>query len=699
MPLPSFPETTHARTGRFTQPTLQREPWLGAWLLSNALIGGFSGLVLGLAHQLTQARFGSGTASVGERGLSVLLSGIGYAGLMLVVAALAGLWLLLPRPRRSAAVVISAFLMGVGVVAHLLAEATYVVAGTPLTLGALEFFANSWRHMLGALLEGYWQALLLVGVLSLLMAGGAAAALMRAAHDRWVSGRRLAVAAVVGLGVLFGLNELVARDRGAWAEVWASAPELAFWESVHLEARERRALERSDRLRPEPGRELSAARLWGSAVKARHERRPNVLLILLESVGMDYLGYARDTAESADESVTPNIDRMAAGALNMRRAWTTATHSNYAQMAVLSSLFPRRTPGLDTYEHLDYPRVLLHDFLHRLSYRTATISSQDETWQGMLRFETTDTPNLFFHARDHRGPLVRTGTEEIVPDHLTAERVRRFILARQSQPWGVYVNFQMTHFPYRLPPGVHGPFSPANPDPKTFHYLSYPKTDLERARNKYRNALHYVDEQVGLLYRALEDSGQLDDTIVVVTSDHGELFYQHGMVTHGRSLYETEARVPLLVHWPRGLDPAVSDAPVSTLDVLPTLADLLEVAPHPSFQGESFAHPERIDPASKAIFLNIQGMRSGEAIVCWPYKLIKMQSQRRPQLYQLARDPEETNDLYRQGFTLAKRLRHLLRAQMRAQLEYHRPDNERLREERFQPRLLRCNASLDAQPD
>ena len=135
----------------------------------------------------------------------------------------------------------------------------------------------------------------------------------------------------------------------------------------------------------------------------------------------------------------------------------------------------------------------------------------------------TGTPTLFFHSRDHQGPLVATGTEKIVPDHLTAERVRRLILAQHTEPWGVYVNFQMTHFPYKLPPGVRGPYAPATPDPKKFRYLSYPESDLDAVLNKYDNTLGYVDEQVGVLVEALRETDQLDNTIVVLTSDHGEL--------------------------------------------------------------------------------------------------------------------------------------------------------------------------------
>lgn len=691
-PVPSE-DVRRAQTGSYSLPVVPRRYWIGPWVRANILVGVFWGLVLGMGHQLTQARFGDTGGTIWERAFAIGLTSLGYAAVMLIAGGLGGA--LLQRAKPWLALGVAAGVLWVVIVGHLIAEAVYATALSPFTVGAFEFVAGSASQILRSVVEGYWGTLasFLLGTLLLVTLTGTV--LRRAASGPVASGRRLAAGVVVGFGILFSINELVARDRGVWSGVWASTPELAFIDSIHAEAKEQNDLASEQARGPEPGREIIAGRLWSSTAVTPDERRPNVLLIMLESVGVNHVGYAGYRRAGSQHSVTPNIDRLAADSLRMRRAWTTATHSNYAQMAILSSLFPRRTAGLDTYKRLDYPRVLLHDFLHVLGYQTATISSQDETWQGMLRFESTSTPTLFYHSKDHQGPLVNTGTEKIVPDHLTAERVRRLIQARQSEPWGVYVNFQMTHFPYKLPPGVEGDFSPATPDPKKFRYLNYPETDLEAVVNKYDNALAYVDEQVGTLVEALRETHQLENTIVVLTSDHGELFHQHGMVTHGRSLYDAEARVPLLIHWPNAVEPRSSDAPVSHLDILPTLAELLRVAPHPSFQGESFAQPDLIERQRKAIFLNIQGMRTAEAIVCWPYKLIKTRQQRKPELYDLERDPREEEDLFHDDSPRAERLLRLMRAQMKAQLDYHHPQHQELRDERYAPRMLTCDARLD----
>jgi hypothetical protein len=90
--------------------------------------------------------------------------------------------------------------------------------------------------------------------------------------------------------------------------------------------------------------------------------------------------------------------------------------------------------------------------------------------------------------------------------------------------------------------------------------------------------------------------------------------------------------------------------------------------------------------------MNNQGMRSADAIVCWPYKLIKDRQKRHPELYDLRSDPEERHDLYHEQRLRVSRLQNILRAQLRAQLEYHHPKKKKLREERYAPRMLGCDA-------
>jgi len=273
---------------------------------------------------------------------------------------------------------------------------------------------------------------------------------------------------------------------------------------------------------------------------------------------------------------------------------------------------------------------------------------------------------------------------------VTVDTAIDWMTRQGDKPFSLYVNFQATHFPYRLQRGIPRPFEPTEIPRGHFNYLGYPESDRQAAINRYDNALHYVDEQIGKIVAYLEKNGTLKDTLWVITADHGESFHDHGQVTHGKTLYDTEARVPLLVHWPAQVTPGDVYEPVSHIDILPTILDLLEVPSHPSFQGRSFVGKSTPAPHEQsAIFMNIQGLRSAEAVVCWPWKLIVDRTSRSVQLYDIERDPDELDDRVKHEPDIARTLRASLSAQMTAQLAYHKKGSAGLGQ-RYAPRLLSC---------
>lgn len=660
------------------------------------LLGAFGwllGLALGTAGQLATASLGASADSLSqplwyERVLGVMLTAGGWAVAGALVGLVSGAWRR-GRTGRVLASALAAAVAGAFFFVWVLGTAVRLLTGTYLTVGALEFCASSPAHLLRAAVTGYggWLASLLVVqtafmavcVVAVQRAGSAAPSRSRAT--------RVLLGAALGLSVL---SVVATRWFSDWApRAWSSTPELAFVTSLH-------SFETSfqDRQPPgsvvvTPGPVRSSQRLWDIAVRQSQGPRPNLLLLTLESVPVSRMGYAGYARE-----VTPHLDELAKAGLVARRAWTTATHSNYAQMAILSSLFPRRGKRLDMYHRLDYPRMLLHDVAHRLGYVTATISSQDETWQGMLRFQSTSTPTYFWHAGDYQGRAIDTGAERLVPDADTVAEAIGWLDKHRDKRWSLYVNLQLTHFPYRIPPDAPKPYQPDKP-PGPYSYLRYGPEAVQALRNRYDNALAYVDAQVGKLRDYLQQTGDLDDTLWVITADHGELFHEHGMVTHGKTLFEGEARVPLILHWPAQIEPGYLERPVSHLDILPTVADLLELPPHPSFQGRS-VFEERRRQSEPAILMNIQGLRSVDGIVCYPWKLLVDRSSQRSHLYHLERDEHEHHNVAKQYPAVASKLSALLDAQIRAQLVYHEgQDSDRAT--RFQPRMVHCPPELAEQ--
>jgi len=664
-----------------------------------AALGAALGITAALIHGLLGGDEQAGltlrsSQIVGAILVSITISAIG----MLATASLT--WPLTRwRAGRAAAVGVHALLAATFAGCHLTSSVLRALSGSFLTLGAVDFMMAGGSHLVHTIALGYGRWVLLLLVATALIGAAVAVAtrkLLASTPRRWTRwhAARFAVPACVACAGLLPI--------GLMPDVAQASPEAAFAASVAPEPMEDEPEQPAESdaatvahkrppLRAADGPALAAGQRWRKLVRDAPRPTTNILLLTLESISVSHLGYS-----GYERDTTPNLDRIAAKSLRFRRAWSTATHSNYAQMAILSSLFPRRRAGLDTYRQLDYPRVLLHDVFSDLGYATGTISSQDESWQGMRRFQDTGTPTYFHDSQAYTGTRMDIGSELVVQDQVTAELAIDWIRKRGRSPWSLYVNFQATHFPYRLNPGTPAPYQPTETTRGRFNYLGYPEKDRPAAVNRYDNALHYVDAQIGKLERALDDLGVLNDTIWVITADHGESFHDHGQVTHGKTLFDTEARVPLLVHWPAKLTPADVEEPVSNMDVLPTLLDLLDVPPHPAFQGKSFASPSTRSSDPPAIYLNIQGLRSAEAIVCWPWKLIVDRSGRTTHLFDLERDPGELDDRARRDPVVADRLRTTLAAQIGAQMSYHKRGNPALGT-RYAPRLLACPALPEVQ--
>jgi arylsulfatase A-like enzyme len=663
------------------------------WCARSVVLGAALGALLASLGQATVVLFGGAPLaglppSLPARIGGVLLNTAGYAAILLAASAMTA-----PAVRwalgRAVAVTLTTLLVTALAAAHAIGVEARVLSGAYVTRGALEFARNGEESLLRALQTTYASEVAIAALVGLTAALGGGVYLRRALRlggDARRAARILKTSALL-LALAFaalGVSPLRAAMPQGFSR---TTPELALLSSLRTTPWASTASTLPDV--PEGPPRLRAVS-WARDLQQTHPPRPNVLLLVIDSISTRHVGYL-----GYDRPVTPNIDRIAAGSMRLLRTWTTATHSNYAQPAILSSLFPRRVAWLDQYTRLDYPRVLLHDVFHLAGHTTATISSQDENWQGMLRFEQTGTPTSLWHAPDHSGTRVDIISEKVVPDEVTAERAVAWMDAHRGRPWSLYVNFQIAHFPYGLPPGAAQPFVPAHLPP-TVNYLRYGEAERPTMINRYDDAIAYVDAQVGKIADYLARSGQLDDTLWVITADHGEMMGEHGIVTHGKSLYEGEARVPLLFHYPRRVAPADVLAPVSLLDVLPTITDLAGLPTHPAFQGQSFADPAAHAAARRGIFLNTQGFRMTEGIVCFPWKLwIDRTSGQEEHLHQLEDDPDEAHDLHAERPEITRALSSVLAAQMQAQLEYHREGNQGVRDAQFAPRMLSCPALPD----
>ena len=186
--------------------------------------------------------------------------------------------------------------------------------------------------------------------------------------------------------------------------------------------------------------------------------------------------------------------------------------------------------------------------------------------------------------------------------------------------------------------------------------------DAKRIQAAYYAMIEQIDDNIGRMMDALEGSGQLKNTVVIFTSDHGEMLGDHGLLLKGCRFYEGLVRVPLILSWPeRFLSGARRQALVELIDIAPTLLELAGVAIPKRMQGKSLgnllADPGAADRHREAVRCEYyralnplvrEGINGAYATMIRDerYKLVVYHGRRIGELFDLANDPYEFDNLW-----------------------------------------------------
>jgi arylsulfatase len=317
-------------------------------------------------------------------------------------------------------------------------------------------------------------------------------------------------------------------------------------------------------------------------LRETHPAPLNVLLIIVDSLRADQL-----RAFGGTRTVMPAVDALATEGTAYTDCLTTATHTDYAMPSIVSSQYPLRSRASHLYPaQPPYPRVLLYDLLKAAGWRTALFSSQDEHWRGMSNYLETGSLDRYFHAGsdpEKRAARPRSEYPEgTLDDSITVAETMAW-MDEAKGPFFACLNLQNAHAPYHVPVDFPRPFGPPRRDfPIAFGWYPREKTDL--VKDLYADSLAYIDSNLDRLFHHLRDRGEWGRTIVIVTADHGEAFYERGLAAHGGEITPEVSRVPLILRVPG--EPASRDGrPAQILDIPPTVCHALGLPPHPAFQG------------------------------------------------------------------------------------------------------------------
>ena len=290
--------------------------------------------------------------------------------------------------------------------------------------------------------------------------------------------------------------------------------------------------------------------------------KPNILIFLIDALRLDRVGRS-----GSSKPTTPHIDRLAQDGVTFTQLMP---QSSWTKPSI-ASLFTSTYPGFHAAQ--DRPDVLrpgLPSLARALAHRGY------ET-QGFIP-NANILPLWGFGHDFNRYADVDASDFDRCDDAKVVDRCIDAIRHAQGRPWFFYVHTMGPHEPYDPPDEYARRFPPA-----------LPGDEREEIKARYDGEIAYSDAQFGRLIAALHESDQYENTLIILLSDHGEEFWEHGGLGHGTTLYEEVLRVPLIQKWPAGRWAGEwREELVEMVDLAPTILDYLDLPPEEAFQGRSF---------------------------------------------------------------------------------------------------------------
>ena len=351
------------------------------------------------------------------------------------------------------------------------------------------------------------------------------------------------------------------------------------------------------------------------AGKRRAAGRASVLLLVVDTLRADHLG-----VYGAPPDRTPHLDRFAQGAIVFRDSLSQASTTINSAPAILGSLYPTEHGYIDDYQCISNKILMLAETLREAGFRTVGISTNPHVSRrsGLAQgFET------FIEDGAWRGTTAAAANRSFLS----------WLESNGDQPFFAMLWYIDPHLPYAPPPSYASRFVPAqlahlvSPRTASPGYYQLSPQEQEVTRALYSAEVAYFDDQLGELLSRLKQAGRLEDTLVVLTADHGEGFWErvdptgqpiHG---HGYSLDRQETEVPLIVALPGRRRRGVVQTRASSIDVAPTVLDILGIPRTPSIEGLWRGRsllPEiegRAGPSPRYTFLELKTSQLGGTLI------------------------------------------------------------------------------------
>src|SRR4051794_19338839 len=305
---------------------------------------------------------------------------------------------------------------------------------------------------------------------------------------------------------------------------------------------------------------LGTGAFAGEATSPAKPSVPDVYLITIDTLRADHVHCYGDA-----NIQTPTLDALAADGARFTHAFTPSPITNTSHTTILTGLLPSSHGVTDfaiplAAEHATWAELLKAKGYHTAAFIGAVILDSNSLAPGLNRgFDFYDNFPEHAQTKERWGRVERRGMD-------VAQHAEKWLTAHPSGPHFVWVHLYDPHDPYEPPT----PFSDKYKD------------------RLYDGEIAYADSVLGNFVSYLKKQGWYDKALIVLTGDHGEGLGEHQEETHGIFLYDSTTHVPLIVKMPAKRAAAkVVDAQVRTLDILPTVLDVLRVAPPDGLDGQS----------------------------------------------------------------------------------------------------------------
>lgn len=431
---------------------------------------------------------------------------------------------------------------------------------------------------------------------------------------------------------------------------------------------------------------LPAAMRWSPSLAAAFETpasSPSVVLITADALR------AESCSVCGGLTPTPALEALARRGALFKHYHTTAPWTVPSLDSLLSGKYPPGlTPGASaeqqSTEEMSYWRLgsywldpggqLLMSRLAKQGYATAAIVGNPavmlEYWmvQRFDHFHLVDSVWTDTHVRLPHFPFLRSRlavwfpafgeTAKLDSTDLVRRYAIEFLRQNRGLPVFLWAHFMDPHMPYNPPARFRTrigqwpvcPPSSAEESPGGVPTWAAGLSEDERqyVRSLYEGEIQYVDEAVGDIVDAVDALGMDGRTYTLFSSDHGEEFWDHDRVVHGHSLYQEQLHVPLILAGP-GVEPCTVEQAVSAVDLMPTLAELLDLDASPDWPGTSLAPLMKagvearsaLDVFAQATDCFTYKLEPRQTVLSNGFKLVRGLESGRIELFHVAGDPDE----------------------------------------------------------